>query len=68
MPRSEAKARADAKWEKKAYDKILLRIRKDADMNRDFFQEYAASKGESLNGFFLRAAKEAIERDKNDKS
>ena len=64
MPRSEAKAKADARWDKKAYDKVLLRIRKDAEMNGDFFREYAASRGESINGFFLRAAKEAVERDK----
>ena len=64
MPKSEAKKKADARWEKKAYDRLLLRIRKDAEMNGDFFKEYSASRGESINGFFLRAAKETIERDK----
>ena len=64
MARSEAKAKADAKWDKKAYDKILLRLRKDSEMNGDFIRAYAESKGESVNGFFIRAARETIERDK----
>ena len=63
MPRSEAKARADAKWEKKAYYKILLRLRKDSELNGDALRQYAESRGESTNGFLIRAIKETMARD-----
>lgn len=63
MARSEAKAKADAKWEKKAYDKILLRLRKDAELNGDALRNYAESRGESTNSFIIRAIKETMARD-----
>ena len=63
MARSEAKARADARWEKKAYDKILLRLRKDSELNGDALRQYAESRGESVNGFIIRAIKETMAHD-----
>ena len=65
MAQSKAHMEATGRYEKKAYDKILLRIRKDADLNADAIRAYAASKGESVNAFLLRAVAETMERDKN---
>lgn len=61
MPKSEAKA--DSKYNKKAYTQISIVIRRDAKINADFIRDYATSKGESTNGFILRAIKETIEHD-----
>ena len=64
MSKNEAKARADAKWHKKAYDKIVLDVRKDAEINRDYIQRHAESQNESVNSFIRRAIRETIELDK----
>lgn len=61
---SKAKAEADARWRKKAYDSILFRIRKDADITCDAIRSYAESRGESVNSFLMRAVTETMERDK----
>ena len=63
MAVSEAKKKADAKWHKKAYERLTLVVRRDAELNGDFIRAHATSQGESMNGFVLRAIKEAIERD-----
>ena len=63
MPKSKAKAEADARWRKKAYTRIPIVIRRDAEISADFIRSHAASQGESMNGFIMRAVKEAIERD-----
>ena len=65
MAQSKAHMEATGRYEKKAYDKILLRIRKDADLNADAIRAYAASRGESVNAFLLRAVAETMERDKS---
>ena len=65
MAQSKAHMEATGRYEKKAYDKILLRIRKDAGLNADAIRAYAASKGESVNAFLLRAVAETMERDKS---
>ena len=62
--RSKAKAEADARFNKKAYDQIVFRLRKDAKINGNNLREYVKSTGESLNGFIVRAITETIERDK----
>lgn len=64
MAMSEAQARANAKYDKKTYDRILLKIRKDTKINGDFIRAHATEQGESMNGFLLRAVTETIERDK----
>ncbi len=57
-----AKVKAQVKWEAKAYDKILLRIRKDAEPTRETIAKFAESKGLSLNAFVLEAIAEKIQR------
>lgn len=64
MAKSDAQIRANAKWEKKAYDKILLRLRKDSELNGDALRQYAESRDESTNSFIIRAIKETMARDK----
>lgn len=64
MPKSEAKARADAKYNKKTYEQLNFKVRRDAVINGDYIRNHAAKRGESINGFISRAIKETIERDK----
>ena len=61
--RSEAKKRADSKWESKAYDKVLLRIRKDTEPTRETITAAADKIGLSLNAYIMQAVKEKMERD-----
>lgn len=60
MPATEAHIRATTKYESKAYDKILLRLRKDSDINKDAIQAAADRAGQSLNSFILKAVEEKI--------
>ena len=62
MTVSDAQKRATAKFEKNAYDKILLRIRKDGKINRDTIQKEAEKRGESVNAFILDAIEKKINR------
>jgi len=64
MAMSKAHIAATNRYNAKTYDRILLKVRKDAEINSEFIRKHAADRGESLNGFLLRAVKEAIERDK----
>ena len=57
-----AKVRAQTKWESKAYDKVLLRIRKDGELTREDIQQAAANAGESLNEFILESIRQRIQR------
>jgi len=61
--RSEAKKRADSKWESKAYDKVLLRIRKDTEPTRETITAAADAVGLSLNAYIMEAVKEKMQRD-----
>ena len=63
MPKSAAKAEADARYNKKAYQQIAFIMRRDAAVNADMIKAHAAKMGESVNGFLTRAVMEAIERD-----
>lgn len=56
MP-TKAQVKAQTKWEKKVYDKILLRVRKDAEPTRDTITAAAAASGESLNEYIINAVK-----------
>lgn len=49
------------RYNEKAYDEIKVRVAKG---QREEIKAYCESRGESVNGFFLRAMKETIERDK----
>ena len=64
MPASAARLRANAKWDKKAYDKILLRLPKG---KKDIVLCHIAKQGQSLNGFINRAIDDAMQND-SDKS
>lgn len=60
---SQAKINANERYNKKAYDRIHLSVRKDADINGDVIRAHAEARGESVNAFLLRAVMEAMERD-----
>ena len=59
--KSEAKRRADQKWDAKAYDKVLLRLRKDTEPTRDTITRAAEGAGMSLNAFIVEAIREKID-------
>lgn len=59
--KSEAKRRADQKWDAKAYDKVLLRLRKDTEPTRDTITRAAECAGMSLNAFIVEAIREKID-------
>ncbi len=64
MPLSEARKRANKKWNdenmKTKYDRIQIVVPKG---KKPILQEHAINEGESLNGFVNRAIDETIERD-----
>ncbi len=68
MTQSKAKIEANARYDKKAYDNVLVKFRKDAKLTLAMVKEHAASRGESTNGFIVRVITEAIERDNAEKA
>ena len=64
MPLSEAKYKANMRYNKKAYERIPFDVRRDAEINGDCIRSHAEAVGESLNGFIKRAVAETIKRDK----
>lgn len=64
MPISQAKYKANARYDKKTYDRVLVKIRKDSDLTLTMIKAYAFAHGESTNGFIVRSIREAIEHDK----
>lgn len=62
MTVSKAQKAATAKYEAKAYDKILVRLSRG---KKDTIQSHAEARGESVNGFINRAITETMERDKD---
>ena len=62
MPATPAHIRATTKYEAKAYDKILLRIRKDGELTKDTIQMAADQAGQSLNSYILEALKEKMSK------
>ena len=57
MPVSEARKRANAKYNQKAYDRIELKVKKG---EKEKIREFAESQGESINAFINRAIAEAM--------
>lgn len=55
---------ANARYDKKAYDRVLVRIRNDSELNLEAIRAHIAVTGESLNGFIVRAVTEAVARDR----
>lgn len=60
MALSEARKKANEKYNAKAYDQIKVLVKKG---QRDVIKAHADKQGESLNGFIKRAIDEAMERD-----
>lgn len=60
MPLSEARKKANAKYNAKAYDRIEIKVKKG---KKEIITEHANKKGESVNAFINRAVDEAIERE-----
>lgn len=60
MATSEARKAANQRWNKKAYDQILIHIKKGS---KDIIKDHAQSVGESMNQFIVRAIMAQIERD-----
>ena len=59
---SKAHIKATTKYEAKAYDKVLLRIRKDGDLTREDITAAATAAGESLNEYILNSIRERMNR------
>ena len=64
MQISEARYKANKRYNRKTYDTFLVKVRKDSDLTLAMVKEHASNHGESTNGFITRAIKETIERDK----
>lgn len=60
MPISEARRRANEKYNAKAYDEIKVRVFKGEKAK---IQAHAEKRGESTNAFISRAIDEAMQRD-----
>ena len=60
MPISEARRKANEKYNAKAYDEIKVRVAKGRKAE---LQAHAEEQGESLNGFIGRAIDEQVKRD-----
>ncbi len=65
MAVSKAQQKAVAKYEAKKYDKTLIRMEKG---RLSKVRAHAESRGESLNGFIVRAVDETMERDNERKA
>ena len=61
MAISEARHRANEKWNAKAYDEIKVRVPKG---DKEKIQAFAQEKGETVNGFINRLIMEAMGLDK----
>lgn len=61
MAISEARHRANEKWNAKAYDEIKIRVPKG---DKEQIQAFAQANGETVNGFINRLISEAMGVDK----
>jgi len=57
---SDARRRANEKYNAKAYDEIKIRVPKN---NKEHIKSHAKAQGESLNSFINRAIDDAIKLD-----
>ena len=62
MPVTKAGIKAHTKYESKAYDKVLLRLRKDTEPTRETITQKAEAAGMSLNAYIVEAIREKIDR------
>lgn len=51
------------KYNTKNYDRVLIRIRKDADITRQDIQQAADAAGESVNVYVLEAVRQRMEKE-----
>lgn len=58
---SKAQIKSTTKYEHNNYDKVTLRLRRDADLTRDRLQEAADAAGESLNSYIMEAVRRRME-------
>ena len=65
IPASEALLRAIRKYDDKAYEKFLIRVRKG---ELDPIRQAAAANGESLNAFVVNAVRDKIARIEKEKA
>ena len=65
MAISEARHRANEKWNAKAYDEIKVRVPKG---DKERIQAFAQEKGETVNGFINRLIMEAMGVDKTEEA
>lgn len=59
---SEARIKANNRYNEKAYDRINIAVPKG---RKDLIKAHTESKGESINGFVNRAIDETMEREKS---
>ena len=59
---TEAQKKAVNKYNKKAYDTILLRTRRDGDINREAIQEAATAAGMSVNEYIAEAIRDKMKK------
>lgn len=62
MPASKAHMKATDKYNAKAYDRIAIRVRRDADITKDVIQAAADAEGKSLNAYIMDAIRDKIKR------
>lgn len=60
MPITDARRRANEKWQKEKVEEIKFRVPKGKKV---ILQEHAAKNGESVNAFLNRAVEETMARD-----
>lgn len=60
MAPTEARKRANQKWQAEKVDDLRIRVPKG---HREIIREHAAAQGETINSFVFRAITETMERD-----
>lgn len=63
---TQSQNKAVQRYQKKAYDRISFRLRKDGELNYDVLAEKAAEAGESMNEYVMNAVRMRIESEKRD--
>jgi predicted HicB family RNase H-like nuclease len=61
---TEAKYKANKKYDSKAYKQIMLRVKKDSPVNYERIKAEAEKAGESLNQFIIKAVEARIDATK----
>ncbi len=56
MAQSKAHMEATTRYNKKVYDRIELKLKKDTDINGETIHVNAAARGKSVNSFFAEGS------------